>query len=159
MSDGTGDLNPIFNIMPPMLNKNDFIDDYQNINSIDEIKDRMKFLQDTQKRINEQIEFLLSQQKDINERMELLQSAINKMSSEITIIFKKEIGNNVKEVNIKCFPNEKISSVINKYKDKINDFKDYIFVFNAKKVNPDLTIEQTGLRDNGYLFVFEKNNN
>ena len=158
MSDGTGDINPIFKIMPPMLDRNDFIDDYQNINSIDQIKDRMKILQDTQKRINEQIELLLSQQKDINERMKLLESAINKMSSEITIIFKKTIGNNVNKVNIKCFPNEKISSVINKYKDKANDFKDYDYVFHAKKVNPDLTIEQTGLRDNEYLNVFEKNN-
>ena len=157
MSDGTGDMNPIFRIMPPTLNRNDFIDDYQNITSLDQIKDRMKYLQDTQNRINEQIELLLSQQKDINEKMKLLESAINKMSSEITIIFKRKIGNNENEVNVKCLPNEKISSVINKYKTKINDFKNYIFVFNSIKVNQDLTVEQTGLRDNGHLFVLEEN--
>jgi len=158
MSCHTGDMNPIF-CLPPTLNRNDFIDDYQNITSIDQIKDRMRYLQDTQNRINEQIEYLLSQQKDINEKMKLLESAINKMSSEMTIIFKRKIGNNENEVNVKCFSNEKISSVINKYKAKINDFKNYIYVFNAIKVNPDLTVEQTGLRDNGYLFVLEENNN
>ena len=157
MSDHTGEMNPIFRLPPP-LNREDFLDDYDNITTIDQVKDKMRNLQNIQNGINEQIELLLSQQKDIEEKMKLLESAINKMSSEITIIFKRKISNNESEVNVKCFSNEKISSVINKYKIKTNDFKNYSFVFNSMKVNPDLTVEQVGLKDNGHLFVLEENN-
>ena len=70
----------------------------------------------------------------------------------IAVIFRStEFGN---LVTVYCTPDEKISSVIDKYRNKSCDRDDTeIFIFNAKKLNHYLTVAEAGLTNNANIFV------
>ena len=58
---------------------------------------------------------------------------------------------------INCKLDEKVSDIIEKYRNKSGDMDpNKIFVFNAKKMNPNLTVEETGIVNNGNIFVVSK---
>ena len=71
----------------------------------------------------------------------------------INLIF---INNNSnKRINISCSLDEKISNVINKYKIKSGDnsSSNVFFIFNAKKLNPELSVSQSGLNHMSNIWV------
>ena len=70
----------------------------------------------------------------------------------IAVIFRStEFGN---LATVYCTPDEKISSVIDKYRNKSCDRDDTeIFIFNAKKLNHYLTVAEAGLTNNANIFV------
>ena len=71
----------------------------------------------------------------------------------ITLLFRKR---NEKPLFIKCYMDEKVRDVIQKYRNKsmIPDNHEK-FIYNAKALYPDLTVEESGLRDNSTIFVVE----
>ena len=83
------------------------------------------------------------------------QNIINKprelQRKNITLIFRAQF-NGETPIHVSCFTDEKISEVINKYKNKaqiklniklnINELR---FIYNAQVLNPNKTVEQSGL--------------
>ena len=62
---------------------------------------------------------------------------------------------------VKANLNEKVSEIIKRYRNKASDFEDNRkFIFNAKDLNPTLTVSETGLLNNDNIFVVttKKNN-
>ena len=58
--------------------------------------------------------------------------------------------------NIICDPNEKISSLIEKYRIKANDNNQKEkFIFNANELDPNKTLSEAGLRDGSKIIVID----
>ena len=70
---------------------------------------------------------------------------------KINIIFRT---NKNSPINVEYFVNEKVSDIIQRYRNKALDF-DYSkkFIFNAKSINPNLSSEEAGLTNNSNIFV------
>ena len=82
--------------------------------------------------------------------------------SEINIIFRNESEeiSNVPEVVIRCSLNDKISTLIIKYKRSIDNYfsKNKLFIFNNKELLPNKTLEDSKLYMNCVIKVYDKNN-
>ena len=64
--------------------------------------------------------------------------------SDLNIIFKVR-GQNL-DISVQIHPDEMVSTLIDKYRNKANDFEiKKKFIFNAKALNPNLTCTQQGL--------------
>ena len=75
-------------------------------------------------------------------------------SQNITVFFKRDFGN-VDRIMVQCKLDDKFSSVIEKYRNKTNDKESQIFIFNAKRLNPELTCAEVGLIDNAVILACE----
>ena len=73
----------------------------------------------------------------------------------ITITFiKNNEGAAQKKVEVQCTLNDKVEDVINKYRSKANDYnKNEKFIFNAKRLNLELSVSEAGLLNNSKIFV------
>ena len=73
----------------------------------------------------------------------------------ISVIFRKSgEGQQGPPIIIQCTKEEKLSDVIEKYRNKSNDRDDSKkFIFNAKQLNLNITVGQAGLTDNANIFV------
>ena len=54
---------------------------------------------------------------------------------------------------IMCQNDEKVSEIIKRYRTKSNFYEDAKFIFNAKSLNPDLTVAESGIQQNSNIFV------
>ena len=55
---------------------------------------------------------------------------------------------------IPCMPSDKVSDIIEKYRNKANDRDDTKkFIFNAKNLAPSLTVAEAGITNNANIFV------
>ena len=55
---------------------------------------------------------------------------------------------------IQCTPNDKVSDIIEKYRNKANDRDDTKkFIFNAKNLNTSLSVAEAGITNNANIFV------
>ena len=55
---------------------------------------------------------------------------------------------------IQCVLDEKVSEIIERYRNKANDFdQTKKFIFNANMLKPNLTLEETGISNNANIFV------
>ena len=80
-------------------------------------------------------------------------------NGSINIIFLLYANNGEHKIYINCNKKEKISSVIQKYRDKANDYSEHRrFVFNSRILNPTLTVEESGLEENNSIAVIETDN-
>ena len=62
--------------------------------------------------------------------------------------------NNTEPIKIQCMPNDKVSDIIEKYKNKSGDRNpEKKFIFNAKMLSPNLTVSEAGIIDNSNIFV------
>jgi hypothetical protein len=59
-------------------------------------------------------------------------------------------------IQIQATLDEKVSSIIDKYRNKTGDKEEKRFVFNAKSLNQTLTAAEAGLMDNSTIFVLRK---
>ena len=83
--------------------------------------------------------------------------------SNIRVIFRLsgEIGPSSQPVYIDCFPNDIISSIIEKYKNKSNineNGNKFVYIFNAKNLNQNLTVSEAGITNNSSIFVVRTKN-
>ena len=74
----------------------------------------------------------------------------------ITIIFRTS-GQNAPQqppISIQCMPDDKVSTAIEKYRNKANDRDDTKkFIFNAKNLNANLSVAEAGITNNANIFV------
>ena len=90
-------------------------------------------------------------QQEYNEN---IQNKVN--NNEITVYFKASgnKGQSNAAIKVKCFKDEKVSNIIEKYRNKANDFvSNKNFIYKAKNINTNLTVEEAGLTNNSYIFV------
>ena len=85
---------------------------------------------------------------------------IVQVEPEINVYFRKHTASN--EVNvksIKCKESDLLSNVIEKYRQEANDYdEDITFIFNAKRINPNLHVGEAGLYNNSNIFVIKPKN-
>ena len=62
-------------------------------------------------------------------------------------------GDQAGRIQIQATLDEKVSSIIDKYRNKTGDKEEKRFVFNAKSLNQTLTAAEAGLMDNSTIFV------
>ena len=74
----------------------------------------------------------------------------------ICVIFRASgtTGQNGAPIMIQCMQEDKVSSIIEKYRMKSGDNDDSKkFIFNAKNLNPSLSIAEAGITHNANIFV------
>ena len=71
------------------------------------------------------------------------------------VIFRKSgEGQQGPPIMIQCLDSDKISELIQRYRTKANDTDDSKkFIFNAKQLNPQLSVGEAGITDNANIFV------
>ena len=71
------------------------------------------------------------------------------------VIFRKSgEGQQGPPIMIQCLDSDKISDLIQRYRTKSNDNDDSKkFIFNAKQLNPTLSVGEAGITDNANIFV------
>ena len=82
-----------------------------------------------------------------------IKSSENQM---INIIFRVGLNSvtNEKLIILQCYPNDKCSDIIEKFRNKINDYeRKSRFIYNAKNLNPNLTISESGIIEGANIFV------
>ena len=77
----------------------------------------------------------------------------NKQSNkpEFPIIFR--VGNSKSFYILKCTEDNKVSDIIEKYRNKSGDKESRLFIFKKKILNPDLTASEAGISNNANIFV------
>ena len=79
--------------------------------------------------------------------------AIQNNNNKISLIFNQRFGCNEK-IAVTCLKEEKISEIIQKYRNKSGDFDlNRTFLFEAKRLNPSLTVMKQDLNDLDTIFV------
>ena len=76
---------------------------------------------------------------------------------EFTVVFKRNFDNNEGTglITIQCRPDEKVSSLIEKFRNKTDTRK---YIYNAKNLNRSLTAAEVGLLSDSIILVSEPNN-
>ena len=93
------------------------------------------------------------QMQQMKEQIEKIQKK-EEIFGEISVIFRK--GHAEKSIMIKCDFNEKIAKVIERYRKFSPHFtQTEKFIFNAKALNPSITVAEAGLTNNSNIFVAE----
>ena len=93
----------------------------------------------------------MQQEMQMNQQMNDFQKQ-EEISNNINLHFRKDLDN----YSVQCHLNEKISKVIERYRNMASDFKETEkFIFNAKALNPSLTVIEAGLNDGALIFVVE----
>jgi len=87
----------------------------------------------------------------------------NQIKSSIDVQFR--VGAGILKAEARNFiivpttPEEKVSAIIEKYRNMANDHdKNRKFIYNAKNLNPNLTVGEAGLVDNAIIFVVRAKN-
>ena len=82
-------------------------------------------------------------------------SNINEQTySLISIIFQKDISD--KKTTVYCNPQEKISDVIKKYREKSNDYAESRFIFCSRELEPSLSLSELGITNGDKILVSTK---
>ena len=80
----------------------------------------------------------------------------NQEGEKMNIVFRVsgKRGQNKAPKMIQCLPDEKVSEVVQRYRDQTGDYdKSKKFIYNAKSLNFELTVKQHGITNNGNIFV------
>jgi len=104
--------------------------------------------QPNQNIIVQPIDFNLNQ---INQNILQNNNVIN--DKIINVYFENRISGKI--YNVQCKDNENFSKVVNIYREKAKDFKNDLFLFNAKKLDPfsNLTLTQLQISNFSYITV------
>ena len=130
------------NFINPMFNQNNNINNMNNI-----------YLNQQQIMMQQ-----MEQQRIMQEEMERIKREEEKKKNTIAVIFRKGFNSDKeKKFQVLCNCNDKISDIIEKYRiisndDRVSEEK---FIFNAKALNPGLTLSEAGLIENAHIFVVE----
>ena len=74
----------------------------------------------------------------------------------LSVIFRtsSEVGEPSPPITVQCMPDEKVSDMIKKYRNKANDYdKTKQFIFNGKRISPNLTLAEQGIINNANIYV------
>ena len=86
------------------------------------------------------------------------QNIQNLQRKEINLYFLYDQFGGKPPTCISCFTDEKISEVINKYKNDL-DIDSSKFMYNARPLDPNKTIEESGIRNNCCIVVYDSSKN
>ena len=91
----------------------------------------------------------------LNDSNKMMNNNSNNSIKNLTLNF--SFNNNMK-IQIMCKSNEKMKSVIQRFLSKFGNFgnNNFIYIFNAKKINENLTVEESGLCNNGIIHVIDR---
>ena len=107
-------------------------------------------------------------QNNFNNQMEMvnnqMESGNNNQPSNafLTVFFRDgKLGTNNRVIEdiegprlaILCKNDEKVSEIIERYRTKSNFHEEARFIFNAKNLNVDLTVAESGIQNNSNIFV------
>ena len=110
---------------------------------------------------NIQIQQQIMQQQMMQQQMmqqQMMQQQMNNIQNTQKIIgftVHFRIGQNLPSIGVQCMPDEKISSIIEKYRKKSGDSTAEKFIFNSHALSPFLTAAESGLTNNANIFVVE----
>jgi len=138
--------NNMNNFNNPMMNQGNFNNNINNNN----------FLQMNEQMIQQQIQLQQQMMAAQQAKMQNILENINH-PDYIKVYFRVSgEGQDFPPVDVDCFPNEKVSSIIEKYKNKSNineeGYKIY-YIFNAKNLNQNLTVAEACITNNANVFV------
>ena len=99
---------------------------------------------------------MMAQQQQMMFQQMMQQQPIQQQTN-IHVIFRKSgraDGQPMVPTMIECKLDEKVSSIIERYRNSSNDQdNDINFIFNAQPLNPSLTVGESGLSHNANIFV------
>ena len=98
----------------------------------------------------------MMQQQQIQQEEMLMKQQIENQNQSIAVWFRsgrREVPKNA--YSIECRKKDKISVVIERYRNKTADRGEKTFIFNAINLNPNQTVEEAGLCNNSNIYVFE----
>ena len=107
----------------------------------------------------QQQQMMAQQQEEMMQQMEnMLNNLGNNTQLNILINVNFRVSGSASQpislVNIQSNPEEKVSDIIEKYRNKANDYDDSKkFIFNAKNLNPNLSVAEAGITNNANIFV------
>ena len=130
-----------------LLNKKKIIINFQN-----DMQQQFQQMQVMQQQIMQYRMSSLGQSMQIN-NPKTIKSSENQM---INIIFRVGLNSvtNEKLIILQCCPNDKCSDIIEKFRNKVNDYeRKSRFIYNAKNLNPNLTISESGIIEGANIFV------
>ena len=100
---------------------------------------------------------MTSQMNMMNQMNMMMQMKMMNHPSEKLITLNFQIKDEINSQQIKCLCDELVISVINKYCRRNDIEKDnYVFIYNAKKLNVNLTVSECGLTDNALIIIIKK---
>ena len=162
------------NLISKLINTHN-IDEEVSINN--EIKNETEFLSslfkikkndiNQNKNSNMQMQQQMMQQQMVQQQMmqqqmmaaAQMQNILNDpINAGISVVFRPSGSPNnflkMAPIRVPCDPNEKVSSIIEKYRMQTGDYDpDKKFIFNAKNLRPSLTLAEAGLINNSDIFV------
>ena len=177
LGDTTGNINPIFNF-DEMLNemskilfnlKSDMNKVMIGINQLNTLVENIQKYKTNNNMMNNNMNNLFNNNMNnifgggmnnlINNNMNNINQMINNMNQHSnnlephTVIFREFSLNpkNREEISVKYQENEKISEIIQKFRNISSNNKSLEFKFNAKILNPTLTAKDAGLYPNAYI--------
>lgn len=98
--------------------------------------------------------------KDLNMdlRNNLMKESNNVDIKPLTIIFKGSFDLMQRTViTMFCTPKDLASALIQKFRDKIDFREEALFIFNAKRINEALSLDENGLYDHSIIYVIKMN--
>ena len=84
------------------------------------------------------------------------QNQFEQSKNYVTLLF--ILSNNGEQsppLTIQCTPDEKLSSVFQKYRMKKNDYTSEIFICESKRLNEAITVAEAGLSNISKIFVID----
>ena len=129
-----------------------------NMNNNFQQMNHQQMIYEQQQQMMEQFPF---QQNMMAQQLAMRQAQINNMLNSIgndnnqKIIFVTfRASDIIAPVTVQCNPEEKVSDIIEKYRNKVNDYDDSKkFIFNSKNLNPSLSLVEAGIKNNSNIFV------
>ena len=157
--------NPIIKTMiytliqyPMILNQMSNIINVLNYNPL--IYNQLKIQMNQEMMMNMNLRNMMNNWTMINQQMQENnfkdKDEVLKDNSQISIIFRKNEASEASKppIIIQCSRKDKVSDVIQKYRNESQDFDDTKrFVYNGKVLNPSLTLEEANMCDRATVFV------
>ena len=153
-------LSSLFKIKKNELNKNM---NNMNINPIQQpmmdqqmVQQQMMAQQHMMQQQMMQQQMMAAQQAQAQQAMQNILN--NQINNGISVVFRQANPNyfpKIEPIRIyDCYPEQKVSSIIEKYRTKSGDYDvDRKFIFNAKNLSPYLSLAEAGILNNANIFV------
>ena len=132
-------------------NETEFLSSLFKIKKNEINKNNNNNMQMQQQMMQQQMMQQLAQQQMMAAQM---QNILNQpTNNEISIVFRNSLDK-IGPIMVYCSPCERVSSIIEKYRMKSNDFDpDKKFIFNAKFLALSLSVAEAGITNNANIFV------
>ena len=148
------------NMMSNMMGNNNMIGNNNMMNNMNMMGNINMMGNNMMNNINMMGNNMMNNMNNMNNMMNMgLMPIIPEIPKSFNIIFRraghdKESG---KPLLVKVNEDEKVSEIIQRYREKYSDFEQNLkFIFNAKELNTFLSVAENGLSENSNIFVVKK---